>query len=60
MVLGETEILQNRPARLSAHTVVVLLPGAQQQIVISRLVKKSKKFSYLYKIWEWSSITIIH
>ena len=47
MVFGETEILQNRPARLSAHAVVVLFPGAQQQIVISRLVKKSKKL-YLY------------
>ena len=47
MVLGQTEILQDRPARLSHNPVVGLLPGAQQQIVIPRLVKKSRKL-YLY------------
>ena len=47
MVLGQAEILQNRPARLPRHAVVGLLPGAQQQIVISRLVKKSKHNIYI-------------
>ena len=42
-MLGDAELLQDGPASLPSEAVVPLLPGTQQQVVISRLVQKSAR-----------------
>ena len=42
-MLGDAELLQDGPASLPGEAMVPLLPGTQQQVVISRLVQKSAR-----------------